>query len=447
MLNDRLFISAIVLITAGLAIKWINQSQDPLPVSSASHPILVVPEFQDDERGQFRELFVQQVNASLETASKSAEQITTLSSFITDREAALLNAKRYKALAIVFSPKVVRISDKAYICFQLMRADTKLSRAFPPTPAEIDEKTLKLISEALQVTEQTSSSSVASTEIGTRLEALEERVAKLEEASRHEVRQVAQDIPFYRQKHALVVGVDHHRDLLMPTLHYAVSDAMKMRSYFETNGYNVATLLNEDATSDRLLNEINKDKVEFLSTVYSDDFDKKSKYDQTFDDLFIFYFSGSGMTSDEIKSPFKVPLILGLYDTDLNRPLDTSNLQSIVDAIYKLPNKYKLIILDTCWGTWGLHSIDILKSDKVFQVLSGSQDFELASEFGGGGIFTRALLDVLNTISPHENIKMDSLYDAVSSKMVLYRANQHPKLVTIAGTGQVVLEGSSKVLR
>ena len=143
-LHHRIFWSAVVLIGALFALREIHGTREPRSsTTSGAPPILLVPDFEDDERGQFKDAFIQQVQSVLQHYNTKAEGVVPIHAFIGDIESARLTATSHNAIAIVYGPRVVRIGDKIFICIRLLlTTPPTISKVYPLTEANLDKTML-----------------------------------------------------------------------------------------------------------------------------------------------------------------------------------------------------------------------------------------------------------------------------------------------------------------
>ena len=418
-LHDSLFLSIFVVIVAAFLLYRLNKIDEPLILAVDSAPLLLVPEFVDDERGQFKTLFIQQVGSAIQAAIKRDKSIMALNSFLLDQDGARLIAQRYKALAVIYGPKIVRLGEKVYLCFNLLRVDADLSKPYPPSTAELDKQVLDDITATIAAATTT-----ASTDRGSpsRVDVLEKRVADLEltvtKLSAPE-KTVATEIT-YKHKRAIVVGVDQHSVASFPNLLYSISDARRMAAQLRVYGFEVTLL--ENATTASIEQAINQQKLTASP-----------------DDLFLFYFAGSGIRSDEVKIAGDPYLIIGTSDVNLQQPKTNLGLPKLVEQLKAIPARQKLLILDACYGTIGLKVAEL--ADKTMQILAGSQDNQYGTESTqlGGGVFTSALLGALQGLNDTGGVSMERLANEVSAQMALSEpTRQQPKLLTVPGAEQIV---------
>lgn len=419
-LRDPYFQSALVVIVAGSLLYHFNKTKEPRFSAADSAPLLLVPEFKDDERGQFKTLFIQQVGSAIQAATKRDKSILILNSFLLDENAARVTGKHYQATAVIYDPKIVRVAEKVFICFNLLHVDPDLTKPYPPSAVELDKQILNDITQTLVI-----ANSAVQAKLGdplSRFEILEKRVTDLEGALTKLSTPAKSSVAgvTYKHKRAIVVGVDKHSAGKLPNLQYAVSDAKRIASLLASYDFEVTLL--ENATSLAIEEAIDREAPKV-----------------GFDDLFLFYFSGNGVRSTDLKVPGELSLFIGTSDLSLQQPKANLTLSKIVERLKATSARHKLLILDACYGTAGLRTIDI--SDPTVQIFSGSQDDQFAGEGPefGGGVFTNALVETLKKNDGRTSIAMERLAKEVAGQMALSGASrQQPTLVGASGVDQIV---------
>jgi uncharacterized caspase-like protein len=384
-LHDSLFLSILVILGAGFILYRFNKTEEPsLPVSAA--PILLVPEFVDDERGQFKTLFIQQVGSAIQAAMKRDDAVVALNAFVLDQRTARITAERYKAIAIVWGPKIVRAGEKLFICFNLLRVDEPdLSKPYPPSPAELDKQTLSALTESLATANSAEHANLSAST--SRLDMLESRIADLELAVRKlSAPESYTSLTTYKHRRAIVVGVDQHEDRSLPPLRFSISDARRMASLLRDYGFELTVLENPTSAS------IEQAAAQQISISSPDDF-------------FLFYFAGSALRSDQLKIPGDPSLIFSTFDVNLQQQKSNLTLPMLVERLKLIPG-HKLLILDACFGTTGLKI-----SEPTIQIFAGSQDdqYGTESERVGGGVFTSALVEALKQVDDQAGLSMKEL--------------------------------------
>jgi hypothetical protein len=433
--RHRAFLNILIIIAFSFFLKYVNTPRDVIIGSEVSdNPILLIPEFQDDERGKYKTLFIHQLESSINNITKKKEKIVSVGSFIADDETARLTAKKYNAVTVVFEPKVIRSGDNVYVCFKLLLAQSSASKTYSPTATILDKDMLDSITSTIVSAKSSSIDAVGERPLLTRLDMLERRITELQTTlysmstpNKESLSQIN-----YKNKYAIVVGIDKNADQSLPRLRYAVSDARKMAEALERYGFKVNLLTDESANNGK----INEMMLDILSKTAADD-------------LFLFYYAGNSFRSDDLKIKDASGLALPTYDFSLKNLTGYLMLPDIKDMIARSASRHKLIILDGCHGTAGLpletsQLSNAESSEKIFQIFSGTQDNEYAVERSdlGGGPFTQSIVEILmDSASDGRSIPMSRLAADVVTKLAQYtNVQQHPKLVTIAGSGEIVLK-------
>lgn len=204
---------------------------------------------------------------------------------------------------------------------------------------------------------------------------------------------------------ALVVGIGQYSDERIHSLKYCADDAEEVSSRLVSAGFDVTTLINEDATQ----KEIERELEIGLNERISDE-----------DEPVLIYWAGHGMTDlrgnadrDRAGSTFLLP-----YDTDLNQPLGSAfSVQQTWAFLKLLSTRRVFVLLDTCFsGTFAAEdgrgfafgarggqfldeSDDFLKIEGYGRVVvsaCGPNEVARESQQHGHGFFTKALLEALD---------------------------------------------------
>jgi hypothetical protein len=129
-INDKAFLTIGVLICAAFILHVIYKPSRTETAQDA-RPLLLVPNFEEDERGRFKSLFIQQIQAVVGKRNTDAS-IIPIDAYIVDRESARLTGKNRNATAVLYSPKVIRLEDKkTVLCFSLLILDPNANKTFP----------------------------------------------------------------------------------------------------------------------------------------------------------------------------------------------------------------------------------------------------------------------------------------------------------------------------
>ena len=423
--NDRWFLTATIFIIAGFLIYLVHRTELP-QLGNDQKVALLVPKFDDDENRQFENLFSQQVQAAIHTLQAQAT-VVQFDGYVRDRSEATLLAKALKTSAVIFQPKVVRTGSKTYICFSLFTAGTEATKPYPPLPAEIEKATLDDLSSTI-VGVYVPADASGTESLAARLVALEQRVAALTSAIRNSSTSTTTNpAKTYIHRRAIVVGVNRVETKDFPQLASAVSDARGVAAMLKSAGYETTVLLDDGATRASL----NDALARVIAAAQPGD-------------LTTFYYAGTSFSPTNFVSAHSAAdLVLTTFDVTLAAPQSNEKLSQIVQELRNAPGD-KLIILDGCHGTYGLpaspRAADT-KSGETFQVLASSQDDEVAADLPGGGLFTQALLKELRRQEGQgKSISTSTLLASVFGDVVEgSRGMQHPKLVRISGSNDIML--------
>jgi uncharacterized caspase-like protein len=423
-LNDRVFLTLAVLIAGAFLVLQIQKSDTPRLVSNV-RPLLLVPRFENDVGRELEALFVTQLRAAIERSVKNAsiEQINT---FVRDIETARLTAADVKPFAVLVQPKIIREGgNKPLFCFSLFFLETGTVTTFSAVPTELEKLNLSDLSNAL-VTASPQVAPPPGDPIYSRLDALERRVTELSNAIVN-MSATVHSARNYSAKRAVVIGVNRDEAGLLPQLAFAVSDAQAMASALQALGFETTLIVNADATRIHILEAIDR-------------IIKKSNKD----DLILVFYAGASTKAPDHKVE---KLILPTYDTQLKNPLDNLTLNDIVDQMGAAVQPHRLLLIDGCHGTFGLtkslSTRPVDQNDGTFQIIAASQDdqFAFESREAGGGVFTQKIVAQLAALrGVGARISARELTAAITPDLArLSNGGQSPKLVTLAGSHDVVL--------
>jgi hypothetical protein len=428
-INDKTFLTLAVVISATFIIYQIQKPATPT-IAADVRPLLLVPDFEDDERRQFKSVFIQQLQAFIGKLNKDAS-IIPVAAHITDKAAAKLTGKSYNAIAALYQPKVIRLDDKkTVLCFSLLILDIDANKAYPPVPAEIEKNILEDITALLLG--PLSAKQEQNDPVSARIDALERKVDQLT-AAVFKTTALVQASPAERKygaKRALLIGVNFDQGRKIPPLQYAASDAQAMDVVLKELGFVTTVLVNETATKTQVRSEIDK----LISSSEADD-------------LLLIYYAGNSMRSTDLRSDQPKALILNTFDLKLDNPLENLTLNAVVEKLNSVTNAYRLIIIDGCHGTYGLpipstpiRSQVKASTERTFQVITGTQDDEYGFEVEGGGLFTKLLTSRLqDAASGNRRLSTNELLGATSVELGSRSGgSQRPKIVTLSGAEDVV---------
>jgi hypothetical protein len=424
--NDKFFLTATVAIVAGFLIYWVHRSELPL-VEKGNLVALVVPRFDNDENRQLETLFSQQVQAAIHSIQSHAA-VVQFDGYVRDRSDAVLMAKALKAANVVFQPKVLRVGDKTLICFSLFTAENETTKPYPPLPAQIEKVTLDDLSISL-VGSYVSSDALEADSLSARVMVLEQRVAALAAVIRSSPGASASQGKSYTRRRAIIVGVNRVATPQFPKLASAVSDARGVAAVLKSSGIDVDVLLDDDATSAALTSAIARASAEAKSG-----------------DLTIFYYAGASFSTKDVGPPSSnAELVLATFDVSLDDLHANTTLPQVVQAMRNVRGD-KLIIIDGCHGTSGVSVSSKPEvgaaSSEIFQVMASTQDDESAADLPSGGAFTQSLLKhLMSQAEPGDAISTSALLPRISADIAtVSQLKQHPKLVTLSGHGDIMLE-------
>jgi len=427
-INDKTFITLAVVICATFIIYQIQKPATPT-IAADVRPLLLVPDFEDDERRQFKTVFIQQLQAFIGKLHKDAA-IIPVAAHITDKAAAKLTGKSYNAIAALYQPKVIRLDDKkTVLCFSLLLLDIDVNKAYPPLPAEIEKNILEDMTALLLG--PLSAKQEQNDPVFARIDALERKVDQLTAAVfKTNALVQAPTERKYGTKRALLIGVNFEQSRKIPPLQYAASDAQAMDAVLKKLGFVTTILVNETATQMQVRSEIDK----LISASKADD-------------LLLIYYAGNSIRSTDLRSDQPKALILNTFDLKLGNPLGNLTLNAVVEKLNPVTNAHRLIIIDGCHGTYGLPIPSTPISPQVkastgrtFQVITGTQDDEYGLEVAGGGLFTKLLTSKLqDAASGNRRLSTNELLGATSAELGgRSGGGQRPKILTLSGTEDVV---------
>ncbi len=193
--------------------------------------------------------------------------------------------------------------------------------------------------------------------------------------------------PPFARSIAIVIGIDQYANGI-PALRTAANDARRLGSLLSSeHGYEVISLLDGDATKERLTTLLTEELPSCISA----------------DDRVLFYFAGHGVARDGDDGPngFLLPVNAARGDdtTFLHMPL-------VHDALLALPCRHMMVILDSCFSgafRWsGVRDVDdepeVVHREKyeryvrdpAWQVLtSAAQDQKALDQLSAGALGSR----------------------------------------------------------
>jgi len=445
-LHDKFFLNIAVLIAAVVFLYLINVES-----RKYSHkPLLVVPLFQNDDGNLYRTA----LSSQLESELNDQEAVEFYDSFIGDADSAKKVADNYSASAVLYKASVIDKDNSTVSCFSILVPTLGLNKSCPMVPLRIPKESLSDLANLIRTGETArmkDNSQIPrdnSGELASKVDELEKQLAEIRSKSDSAVKPVSgsnhslgketttvgptserppTQSAIYNHKYALVIGVDRYTSSRFPRLRYAASDARAVSSALEKYNFDVRLLLNEAAGRSNILNEIRRIKTNP-------------------DDLVVVYFSGMTATfgDDEQKQVYVIP-------SDFNSPeLSTGlSISQFKKEVELLPAEHKLVMIDGCYGATGLNdsgattgsSTDDPKQPAFFFV-TATQDnqYAMESELMHGGAFTQSFLHALNDASNQATgMSIQALLQDTQALLQRSKINQQPKLVRIAGTGDILL--------
>lgn len=196
--------------------------------------------------------------------------------------------------------------------------------------------------------------------------------------------------PWFSNSYAIVVGVNNYTNSAWPRLNYAVNDAKGFAEFLSTQGFEVVSLLDSNATKQAIVSAV-EDKVAGKLTA---------------NDRVVFFFAGHGATrliAGEDRGylvPYDGTIAYGSQIT-MNQIHDWSSAMSAA--------KHQMFILDSCFG--GLvatrastvdprtpNFVDDITTRKARQVLTAGGANQRVADGGPNGhsLFTGQLLKALS---------------------------------------------------
>jgi len=188
----------------------------------------------------------------------------------------------------------------------------------------------------------------------------------------------------YKKKHALVIGINAYPT--MP-LEAAVADARAVSKRLQELNFEVTTLLDGDASSQRIRSELGTRLARTAP-----------------DDQVLIYFAGHGVTErlhDKQLEGYILPVdvnLKDLYSTAIS-------MKELRDLTQRIPAKHVLYVFDSCHSGLGLtrstnrQNQDIekyltqLAGKRAAYMITAGKAGEVAREVGGHGVFTLHFLD------------------------------------------------------
>jgi len=248
----------------------------------------------------------------------------------------------------------------------------------------------------------------------------------------------------YDKSWAIVIGINHYPggDRNTPNLNYAVSDAKRVAQKLAGLGFEVRTLIDEQATRQNIIH------------LLADDIGPQTKEN----DRIVFYFAGHGATKEKADKTYMGYILPHDYNPSKHSATAIS-LQQLREASSEIKAKHMLYLMDSCFsggllagrgrmptaGTAGYqYLLNITKGRSHVVIAAGGKD-QTVKEEGGGGVFTRVVLDALSQRSNMPWAKdgyvtaMD-LASYVMKRVPDLAPQQTPQYGHLEGEGDVVVD-------
>jgi hypothetical protein len=429
--RDSKFRSLAIIIFAIALLFLVNKRPAP-SVTEDMRPVLLIAKFVGDADGQFRTVFSAKIESKLDGTLGRTGTVQMVQSFIMDEESAKYTLKDYGATAILYAVSVSDIEDNQVVCLKVLMRDSRPLPRIPPIPIrEPDEYINRLLLDIVGEVSKTEPES-SQNPLLLRLRDLEKRLAQLESqiASQKTGPIFEKPFPSYRNRYAVVVGVDQFEASPTHVLRFSKSDAKQFGKLLQDfYGFNVSVLLDEKAT-----------KPFIISTIETQS--KRSNEE----DLFLFYFAGNGTEVSSAKTQSGKVASIVPYDFRWNS--NHFSILELIDAVRKNPAKHKLLIIDSCQATSGVlastspPNLDADPSEPVIQIFGASRGDEVSYEGRNGGAFSQALIQVLRDTARQreDGLWMTDLHSRVQAIVAHGGFAQTTTLMRISGNGEIAFQ-------
>lgn len=248
----------------------------------------------------------------------------------------------------------------------------------------------------------------------------------------------------YDKSWAIVIGVNNYPngDRNTPNLNFAVSDAKRVAAKLTALGFEVRTLIDEQATRQNIIH------------LLADDIGPQTKEN----DRILFYFAGHGATKEKADKTFMGYILPHDYNPGKHSATAIS-MQQLRDASSEIKAKHMLYLMDSCFSggllagrgrmptasvTGYQYLLNITKGRSHVVIAAGGKD-QTVKEDGGSGVFTRVFLDALSQRSDMPWAKdgyvtaMD-LASYVMKRVPDLAPHQTPQYGHLEGEGDVVVD-------
>lgn len=248
----------------------------------------------------------------------------------------------------------------------------------------------------------------------------------------------------YEKSWAVVIGINHYQwgDRNTPNLNYAVSDAKRVTARLTAIGFEVRTLIDEQATRQNIIH------------LLVDDIGPQAKEN----DRIVFYFAGHGATKERADKSYMGYILPHDYNPGKHSATAIS-MQQLREASSEIKAKHMLYLMDSCFSggllagrgrmptanaTGYQYLLNITRGRSHVVIAAGGKD-QTVKEEGGSGIFTRVFLDALSQRSDMPWAKdgyvtaMD-LASYVMKRVPDLAPYQTPQYGHLEGEGDVVVD-------
>lgn len=392
--------------------------------SPHTKPVLLVPQFANDNDDTYRIPFVSEIAVRLDATLSRAGTVERIRAFVGDPEAARQTMTLYGASAILFDTSVSHIGDQHILCMKLLTSGSQVTACFPPLQFTERHKQVDNIVVAIAGHVATSDQTNAYPLIKriASLEAQVNRLASLVQAG--SLQAPSTRYPNYRKRYAVIVGIDKVSGLTH-SLRFSKTDAEAVaRVLRDKYDFQTRVLLDQVATKGGILTAISDVSTE-----------------ATKDDLFVFFFAGNGTETVANDTPNGKIATLVPHDFNFERPFSVRDLLKAIEAIKA---HHKLVIVDACHATSGLvgNTASGPAQDPAAPVVTffgACRGDQTSSENSSGGVFTQALVRSLAQVGEGGNGSrwMRELFVNVKAQIEVSEFSQTPQLLALSGTGEV----------
>lgn len=429
--RDAKFRTAAIIILA-IAFVFLINERPTTSVSKDVGPVLIVPKFFNDADDKCRAPFIASVEFQLDATLGRTGTVQLVSSWVNDKESAEYTLEYYGGTAILYAVSVGDVGDDRVVCLKVLTRDKGSLARFPPIPLKDPHEHINSL--VLAIAGEVSKTEGASSQnpLLARLFDIETRLGQLESliASQATGPRVEGPLPSYRNRYAIIVGVDRFEASPTHKLQSSKSDAKQLGQLLrDSYGFAVKILLDEQATKSSILSAI-----------------RSQSEVATEEDLFLFYFVGNGteLRSDKTQSG----RVLSIVPYDFKWESNHFSILELTDALRNNLAKHKLLLIDACHATSGAPastsppSADANPSDPVFQILGASKANQTSVEMPNGGVFSQALIRVLSdaAVQHEDGLWITDLHSRVKTIVDEGGFAQTTTLIRASGSGEIALK-------